>query len=91
MPAHELSQGVDHDISAMLDRPQKDGRRNGVVYNQRQPAQMRHFGEGLDVTNVACGIAYGFAKDRTRRLIDQAGDIRGPLARRETRLDPMRF
>ena len=36
MPAHELGERMDYDIGAVFDRPQKDGRRNGVVYNQRQ-------------------------------------------------------
>jgi hypothetical protein len=53
--------------------------------------RMRHISDRVDVTNVACGIAYGLAKDRARRLVDQRGDIRCSIARRETRLDPVPF
>ena len=87
MAAHELGQRVHDDIGAMLDRPQKDRRRHGIVDDQRQPVRVRDFGERLDVADVAGRIADGFAKDRARGFVDQRRDVRGAVARGEARLD----
>ena len=61
--ADELGGGVDHDVSAMLNGADQIGRAEGVVNHQRQAVLMGNLGDGVDVGDVAVGIAQGLQID----------------------------
>ena len=73
--AHELRQRVDDHIRAVLDRPQQDRRRDGVVDDERNPVTVRHARQRLDVADVARGISDRFAEHRAGAVVDQLLDV----------------
>ena len=72
--AHEFGQRMHHDVGAVLDRPQQDRRRDGVVDDQRNAMPVRHLGQRLDVADVAGGVADALAENRLRIVVDQRFD-----------------
>ena len=80
MAAEELGQRMHDDVRAVVDRPHQDRRGYGVVDDQRHAVPMRHFGQRLDVADVAGRIADALAEHRAGVLVDQGLDIGRPVA-----------
>ena len=78
--AHELGQRMDDDVGAVLDRPQQDRRRHGVVDDQRHAVALGDLGERLDIADIAGRIADAFAEDGARLGVDQLLDRFGAIA-----------
>ena len=55
--ADELGGGVEHNISAVLNRADQIGRAEGIVDDQRQTVPVGDGGNGVDVWNVRVGVA----------------------------------
>ena len=68
------------DVGAVVDRPQQDRRRHGVVDDQRHAMTMRDRGQRLDVADIAGRIADALAEDRARVVVDQLLDRIGAVA-----------
>ena len=87
--AHELGQGFDDDVGAMLDRPQQDGRRHRIVDDERHAVAVRTVRKRGDVRDVASRVADAFAVDGLGVGIDQRLDRGDIVAGREARRDPL--
>ena len=74
VPTHVLRQRMHHDVRAVIDRSQQNGRCDRIVDDQRNAVFVRHASKGLDVANVSSRIADALAKDRPRVVIDQPFD-----------------
>lgn len=64
---------MDHDVRAVLDRPQQEGGGHGVVDDERHPGRVRGVRDAPDVQHVAARIAEGLGEERLR-----VGPHRGP-------------
>lgn len=62
MSAHEFRQGVHDDVRSVLNWTQENRRGDGIVDDQGNAVCMRELGERGNVTDVAGGIADGFAE-----------------------------
>src|ERR1700722_465273 len=62
---------MNNNVSAIFDRPQQDGRGDGIVHDERNPVFMGHASQAFDVADVAGGITHAFAEDSPRLLINQ--------------------
>ena len=60
MAANEFRRGMDHDIGAMLNRPQQIRRGKGAVHHKRNFMFMRNFGDCVNVHQVGVRIAKRF-------------------------------
>ena len=61
---------MDHDVGAVVDWPQQNRRRHGVVDNQRNAVLVGYPGQRLDIADVSGGIADAFAKDRPGLVVN---------------------
>ena len=61
---HIFGRRMDHDVSAPLEGPAVDGRREGVVDDQRHAVGMRGLCEALDVKDDQGRVGDGLAEDR---------------------------
>ena len=61
--ADELGCGVDHDVRAMLDGPDQVGGAEGVVHHHGQAVLVGDGGDGVNVGDVAVGVAQGLQID----------------------------
>ena len=68
--AEELRRGMDHDVRAVLDGADPVGRAEGIVDHEGQAVPMGDFRDGVDVRNIAVGIAEGLQIDRPGVLPD---------------------
>ncbi len=87
VPTDELGQRVHDDVCAVTDRLHHERGRDGVVSDERDAATVGNLGDGLDVDDVAGGVADRLAEDAARRLVDQPGDRIGAIVLREADLD----
>src|SRR5208283_467104 len=78
VPAEELGEGMENDVSAMLEGSEKNRGRDRVIYDQRNAVPVRYRCEGFDVAQISGRIADALAVDRARIGINQACD-RGRL------------
>ena len=63
MAADEFGRRMHHDICAMFHRPDEIGRSKGVVDNERQAVAVSNGSNGVDIRDIAVGIAQGFQID----------------------------
>ena len=61
--AQELCRGVNHDVRAVLDGADEVGGAEGVIHHQGDAVLVRQLGQGVDVGNVAVGVAQGLNID----------------------------
>src|SRR5690606_38355927 len=76
--AHVFGQGMHDDVGAPFDGAAQGGRGHRVVHDQRHAVAVGGFGQGLDVDDVACRVADGFAEHRAGAFVDhglQGGDV----------------
>ena len=78
-----------HHVGAVVDGAQEAWRGHGIVHHQRHPGGMGDLGQGLDVGDVAGGVADALAEDCARLRADQARDVVHAVARRIARRDPL--
>ena len=76
-----------HDIRPVLGRPHQHRGCDRVVDDQRHAVTVRHAGERLEIADVACRIAHGFAKHGPGIVIDQRLDVGGRIRFRELHFD----
>ena len=57
MAAEELGCGVNHDVRTVLDGADEVGRAEGVVHHQGDAVLVRQLSQGVDVGDVAVGVA----------------------------------
>ena len=89
VPAHELRQRMHHNVCAVFDRPQQDGRCDRIVDDKRNAVIVGHARERLEVTNVSRRISDAFAKDAACFVIDQPFDGVGLIRLRKADIDPL--
>ena len=80
MAADEFGGGVDHDVRPVFNGPDKVGRTEGVVDHQGQAVLMGDVRDGVDVRDVAVGIAQGLQIDGLGVVLDgslQLGQVVG--------------
>ena len=70
MAANVLGQGVDHDVRAVFERTAQEGRRYGVIDNQRNAVFVGNFGPLLDIHHVAGRVADRFAEQGAGLVVD---------------------
>ena len=75
MAADKLGSGVYHNIRAVFDWTDKVWGSKCVVNHQRKIVGMGDFSDGVDVRNVAVGIAQGFQIDCPGVGLDCPGDF----------------
>ena len=63
MPADELGGGVNDDVGPMLDGPDEIGGAEGVIHHHRQPVLVGDGGDGVQIGDVAVGVAQGLQID----------------------------
>lgn len=63
--AQEFGGGMDDDVCAMLDGADKIGSTEGVVYHQRKTVLVSQLCKGINIGNVAVGVAQSFDVDGT--------------------------
>ncbi len=85
--AQVLGQRVHHDVGAVLERAQQEGRGHRIVDDQRHPGGMRDLGDGGDVGDVATRVADGFDEHRLGALVDHRGERRRISRISKARLD----
>ena len=84
----ELSERVNDYVRTVMERLQHHRRRHCVIDDQRNARSMRDIGDGLEINDVAGGVA-----DRTRRkrnrfcVVNQCSDRFGLIVRGKTRFD----
>ena len=61
--ADELGGGLDHDVSAVLQRAEQVRGGEGVVHNHRQVVLVGDFGDGFEVRQVGVRVAEGLEVD----------------------------
>ena len=59
VPAQELRGGVDHKVRAVFDGADQIGGAEGVVHHQRETVPVGQLRKGVQVRNVAVGVAQG--------------------------------
>ena len=70
VPTHKFCERMHNNVGAIIDRFQEHWGRDSVIDDEGDAVAMSHAGKSLNVTDVACRIAYAFAKDCSRSLID---------------------
>ena len=65
MAADEFGGGVDYDVRTVLNGPDEIGGAEGVVDDQRQAVLVGDGGDGINVGDVAVGVAQGLQIDGT--------------------------
>jgi len=78
--AQKFRQRVDRYVGAVIERLQQDRGRNRIVDHQRHAMAMGELGQGLDVADIARGIADGLGEDRLGVFVDQLLDRIGLVA-----------
>ena len=68
--ADELGGGLDHDVSAVLQRAEQVRGGEGVVHNHRQVVLVGDFGDGFEVRQVGVRVAEGLEVDELGVLLD---------------------
>ena len=71
----ELGRGMDHDVGAVLDGPDEEGRREGIVHDERDLVAVRDGRDLLDVDDVAVGVAEGLDEEEFRLGADRFFEI----------------
>ena len=61
---------MDHDIRAEFDRPEEEGRREGVVHHKGDPVPVGDFRDLFDVDDIAVGVAEGLDEQELRFRTD---------------------
>ncbi len=74
MAPDPLRRGVDHDVGAVLDGT-GDERGERVVDDERQPAGVRHVGDGGDVRDVEARVADRLEVERARPVVDGPREV----------------
>ena len=74
--ADKLGGRVDHDVRAVLDGTDQVGSAEGVVNYQGQAVLMGDFGNGVDIGDIAVGVAQGLEVDGLGVLLNGALDFR---------------
>ena len=69
--ADELGGGLDHDVSAVLQRAEQVRGGEGVVHNHRQVVLVGDFGDGFEVRQVGVRVAEGLEVDELGVLLAQ--------------------
>ncbi|MNS83916.1 hypothetical protein D3C72_1177240 [compost metagenome] len=80
MPAKEFRQRMQHDVSAVFQRPQQIGARHGVVNDQRQAVPVGDIGNRGYIHESTAGIGKAFDEDGACAVVDlrlEAGRIGG--------------
>ena len=72
--ADKLGSRVNHNVRPMRNGPNEIGSSEGVVNDQRQAVGVGDLGYGVDVWDVAVGVAQGFQIDRLGVGPDGGGD-----------------
>jgi hypothetical protein len=80
---------MDDDIGAVVDRPQQDRRRHGVVDDERNAVASADRGELFDVADIAGWIADALAENPAAFLVDQRFDRVGLIGGGEANLDAL--
>ncbi|GBD18910.1 hypothetical protein HRbin27_01410 [bacterium HR27] len=75
VPANPLRRRVDHDIGTPFDRPAQVRRREGVVYDERDPMLVGDPGYRLDVQDIEPWIADRLGIDALRPLGDRPPEV----------------
>jgi hypothetical protein len=65
-------------IRAVLDRPEQQRRRDGVVHHERNPVVVRHLRDRLEIRDVVGRVADGLDVEEPRVVVDQPRErVRG--------------
>ena len=75
MTADELRRRIDHDVDAVLDRPQQRGGHDRVVAERREPVLVRRVGDRAEVRDVVLRIAEALEVDAPGVLVDEIVDL----------------
>ena len=76
MAADELGGGVDHDVGSVLNGPDQVGGAKGVVDDQGQTVLVGDLRDGVNVGNIAVGVAQGLQIDGLGVGLDGALHLR---------------
>ena len=68
--AQEFCQGMHNNVSAVFERPQQNGSRNRIVYQQRNAGLMGNVRERFEVADVSCRVPDAFAENHARVAIN---------------------
>ena len=80
MPTNKLGRGMHDDVSTMLERLQQVGRREGVVYNERQSVFMGDIRDRTNIQRIQPWIPNRFRVDSLGAVIDGRTEIFGVAA-----------
>src|SRR5579872_2310775 len=80
MPTNKLGCGMNNDVSTMLERLQQVGRREGVVYNERQPVFMGDIRDRTNIQRIQPWVPNRFRVNSLGAVIDGRAEIFGVTA-----------
>ena len=73
MPGEQLGQGLNNNISAIVDRPKPARRGKRIVHNQKQPMVFCKPGQPFDIRNTQCGVRDNLNQDHLCLGSDRGG------------------